>query len=59
MRIVAEFRASIAPAIPEIIALLVDEDENVRWEAADSLTKFAERGKIPNLVIGMADTDCS
>ena len=45
----AEFREAIVPAIPKIIALLSDEDQDVRWKATKSLEKFVERGNVPNL----------
>ena len=58
-RIVAEFQEYIVPAIPMIIALLVNKDEGACWKAAESLKKFVEQGKVPSLVIAMADNDCS
>ena len=51
MRIVAEFRESIAPAILKIITLLSDEQVNVRCQAVDSLGTFSKQGKIFNLVM--------
>ena len=49
--IVAEFRKYLVPAIPGIIALLGDENKNVRWQAVHSLGKFSELGKIPNMMM--------
>ena len=59
MSTAAEFRQSIAPAIPKIIALLADEDGYVRRKAAALLGQFSVQGKVHNMVIGMADNDCS
>ena len=44
--LVAEFRESISPAIPEIIPLLSHSDLNVRRVAADALSKLSEQGKV-------------
>ena len=46
--LVAEFRKSITPAIPWIIALLDDPVQDVREAGAHTLIKFAEQGEIPN-----------
>ena len=44
--LVAEFRESISPAIPEIIPLLSHSDLNVRRVAADALSKLSEQKKV-------------
>ena len=46
--LVAEFRESISPIIPEIISLLFDWEINVRKAAADALWKLSEQGKVSN-----------
>jgi len=43
---VAEFRVSIQPAIPQIIALLSDGYPGVSRAGADVLSKLSEQGKI-------------
>jgi HEAT repeat protein len=50
--IVAEFQQSRAPAIPEIIGLLYDQEKTVRRKGAELLGKLSERGKVPNLLMG-------
>jgi len=49
MIIAVEFRGSIGPVIPYIIALLTDSDENDRGAAADMLSKLSEHGKFLSL----------
>jgi len=49
--IVDEFRESIRPAIPQIIALLSDSDEDVRMAGANALSNLSEQGSISNFVI--------
>ena len=44
--LVAEFRESIMPAIPEIISLLSDSDLSVRMAGADALSELSEQGKV-------------
>ena len=50
MRIIAEFRDSIRPAIPHTIELLWGSDEDVR-AGADVLFALSEQGNISNFVI--------
>ena len=49
--IVVEFRESIKPAIPQIIALLRESNEDVRRAGIDVLIALSEHGKISNFVI--------
>ena len=44
--LVAEFRESFKPAIPQIIALLSDKEWIVRRAGADTLSRLSEQGKI-------------
>ena len=44
--LVAEFRESIMPAIPEIISLLSDSDLSVRMAGADALSELSEQGNV-------------
>jgi HEAT repeat protein len=44
--LLAEFRESIRPAIPEIFSFLGDSELNVRKAGADALAKFSEQGKV-------------
>jgi hypothetical protein len=41
-----EFRESIRPAIPQIIALLGHYDYDVRDAGADALLKLSDHGKL-------------
>jgi len=43
--LVVEYRESIRPAIPPIIALLNDEDPSVRKVGVDTLWKLSEQGR--------------
>ena len=45
---VDEFRESIKLAIPEIVSLLSNGDQNVRIAGADALSKLSEKGKVSN-----------
>ena len=45
---VDEFRESIKLAIPEIVSLLRNGDQNVRIAGADALSKLLEKGKVSN-----------
>jgi len=51
MMVLAEFRESIRPAIPQIIPLLSDNTSYVRMASADALAKLSEPGKVYNLLI--------
>ncbi|KAF8513649.1 hypothetical protein BU17DRAFT_68699 [Hysterangium stoloniferum] len=59
----SEFRAAIASAIPDIIALLKDPDEDVRSSAVSELAKFSEQAEfrpaiarlIPDIVALLED----
>jgi len=51
MMIVAEFRGSIRPAIPQIIALLSDNTSYTRKAGVDALAKLSERGKVSDSFI--------
>jgi len=51
MMIIAQFREFIGPAIPQILALLSDVNENVRRGSVDALTKLSGQGKIYNFLI--------
>ena len=51
MMIVAEFRESIRPAIPQIFVFLVHKDRDVREAGADALARFSEQGKVSNLLV--------
>ena len=44
--LVAEFRESIKPAVPEIISFLSDSELNVCMAAADALSKLSEKSKL-------------
>ena len=44
--LVAEFRESIMPAIPEIISLLSDSNLSVRMAGADALSELSEQGNV-------------
>jgi len=46
MKIIAELRESIGPAIPQIIALLTGNKWDARRTAADTLSKLSEQGNI-------------
>ena len=48
--LVAEFRESIRPAIPQIIALLSDSGWNVREAGADVLSKLLGQGNISSFL---------
>jgi len=50
MSIVAEFRGSIRPAIPRIIALLTNSDEDLLRAGVGALLKLSEQGEISNFV---------
>ena len=54
--LVAEFRESIRPAIPQIIALLRDSEWNVRGAGADALSKLSEQGNISSFLTWMSLT---
>lgn len=43
--LLAEFRESITPAIPKLIALLSDRNLDVRMAGAHALLKLSEQGK--------------
>ena len=45
---VDEFRETIKLAIPEIVSLLRNGDQNVRIAGADALSKLSEKGKVSN-----------
>jgi HEAT repeat protein len=49
--LVAKFRESIRPAIPQIQALLNDPDPDVRKASADALSNFSRQGNISNFMI--------
>jgi len=51
MIIVAEFRESIRPAIPQIIALLRDSDEDVCRAGTEALFTLSEQGKVSHFLI--------
>ena len=44
--LVAEFRESIRRAIPQIVSLLSDSEENACIAGADALLKLSEQGKV-------------
>lgn len=46
--LVAPYRASVRPAIPEIIGFLVDTDKDVRKMGVDALAKLSEQGEVSN-----------
>ena len=48
--VLAEYRESIRPAIPEIIDLLSHEELDVCEVAADALSKLSEHGKTSNFL---------
>ena len=48
--LVVEFRESIRPAIPQIIAFLNHGDLNDRTTGADALAKLSEQGKVSNFL---------
>jgi len=50
MMILADFRESIRPAIPQIIALLSDNTSYVRKAGADALAKLSEQGNVSNIL---------
>jgi len=49
--IVAEFRESIRPAIPYIIALLSHNTRYAGKAGADALAKLSEQGKVSTILI--------
>jgi len=49
--IAAEFRESIRPAVPQIIAFLRHNEWYLCEAGADVLAKFSEQGKVSNLLI--------
>jgi HEAT repeat protein len=51
MSIAAAFQESIGLAVPQVIALLRDNDCNVRRAGANALGKFSEQGKISNVLV--------
>jgi len=51
MMIIAEFRVSIWPATPQIIALLSDNHSDVRRAAVDALSELSEQGTMPPFLI--------
>ncbi|KAJ7877058.1 hypothetical protein B0H14DRAFT_3427125 [Mycena olivaceomarginata] len=65
MRIAAEFRESIRAIIPQIVALLKDNDWNVRWASKNALSKFTEQAEfresigavIPQIIALLNDND--
>ena len=48
--LVAEFRDSVRPTIPRIVALLCDRDWPVCKEDLDVLLKLSEQGKVSNFL---------
>ena len=48
---VAEFRETIVPAIPQLIALIGEGDEDIRNAGTVALMKLLEKGNISNFVI--------
>ena len=46
MIITAEFQDSIAPAIPDLVNLLQDNDRDVRRGVAAALLQFSEQGAL-------------
>jgi HEAT repeat protein len=51
MSIVAAYQESIGPAVPQIIALLSHNNEDVRSAGADAFEKLSEQGKICNVLV--------
>jgi HEAT repeat protein len=51
MSIVAAFQESIGLAVPQVIALLRDNDWNVRRAGGDALGKLSQQGKISNVLV--------
>ena len=43
---IADFRHLIGPAIPGIVNLVKDDDQEVRRAGADALSQLSEQGKI-------------
>ena len=52
---VAEFRESIRPAIPQIVALFSDSGGDVRRAGANVLSYLSEQGRISNFLVNTAD----
>ena len=44
--LVAEFRDSIKPAVPQIVSFLSNDNQNVRIAGADALSKLSEQGNV-------------
>jgi HEAT repeat len=54
MTIIAEFRSLIEPAIPVIVNLLKDNDEEVRWACTSALSKLSGQGETAIVGSGFA-----
>ena len=48
--LIAEFHASVTPAIPQIIGFLDDTNSDVRRVGVDALAKLSEQGKVPHFL---------